>query len=81
MPRSQETLLRRHLKRHGISIDQYRIWVGAKAGEPVEHFFVMNPDWDVSRWKALVWENATRVRAYSAGSEPDVDSKVGANRA
>ena len=65
MPRSREVLLRRHLKRHGISLEQYRLWVGAKAGEPIEHFFVMNPTWDVGKWKQLVWENAALVSKLS----------------
>ena len=63
--RSQETLLRRYLKRHGISIHQYRAWVGAPATESVEDFFVANPSWDVSKWKALVVENRAHVRNLS----------------
>jgi len=61
--RSQETLLRRYLMRQGISIHQYRAWVGSKEGEPVETFFTANPAWDIGKWKRLVRENRSLVRA------------------
>lgn len=61
--RSRETLLRRYLTRQGISVHQYRAWVGAKGQEPVEHFFAMNPGWEVGKWKAVVRENASLLRS------------------
>lgn len=63
--RSRETLLRRHLKRQGISVHDYRAWVGAPATESVEDFFLANPTWDVAKWKALVIENRARVRGLA----------------
>ena len=71
MARSKETLLRRYLKRQGISLDTYRAWVGAANGEPVEHFFTMNPTWDVVKWKILVQENRRRVAAQLGGVRAD----------
>ena len=71
MARSKETLLRRYLKRQGISLDTYRAWIGAIGNESVEHFFVMNPHWDVPKWKILVQENRRRVVTQLGGVRAD----------
>lgn len=78
MTRSRETLLRRHLKRHGISIHDYRTWVGAPDTERVQDFFIMNPDWTESRWKKLVVENRRRVAGCASKTDSllDVDTRI-----
>ena len=63
--RSQETLMRRHLKRQGITIQQYRIWTGSPDSEGVMDFFKLNPGWDIARLKELIVENRAHIRNLS----------------
>lgn len=62
MARRREALLRRYLKRLGITLTAYREWVGDRKNEPVEAFFEWNSNWTVSQWKKLVREHRARMR-------------------
>ena len=59
--RPAQSRVKKFLESCGLSIIEYKDWMGGSKSQPLLEFWKLNPTWTLRRWEKLVWENRSII--------------------